>query len=91
MKNYRKWILCGVGWLLLYVYFDPGLFSFFKCTAWRLWSMPSEERHYWQPEFHVLAAFGFTALAWYVLIALAFSVSEIQKEVKKCAQRRFIS
>ena len=91
MKNYRKWILCGVGWLLLYLYFDPRLFTFFIHTVWRLWSMSSEERHFWQPEIHVLAAFGFAALVWYVLLALAFSVSEIQKEVKKCAQRRFIS
>jgi hypothetical protein len=85
MKNYRKWILCGAGWLLLYFYFDPRLFSFF---IWRLWSMSPEERHYWQPEYHVLAAFGFAALAWYVFLALAFCVSEIQKEVKKCSQRR---
>ena len=51
MNNYRKWILCGVGWLLLYVYFDPGLFTFFIHTVWRLWSMSSEERHFWQPRF----------------------------------------
>jgi hypothetical protein len=91
MNNYRKWILCGAGWLLLYVYFDPRLFTFFIHTVWRLWSMSSEERHFWQPEIHVLAAFGFAALVWYVLLALAYCVSEIQKEVKKCAQRRYIS
>jgi hypothetical protein len=53
--------------------------------------MSAEERRFWQPEIHVLAAFGFAALVSYVLLALAFYVSEIQKEVKKCAQRRCIS
>jgi hypothetical protein len=51
----------------------------------------SEERHFWQLEIQVLAAFGFAALVWYVLLALAFCVSEIQKEVNKSAQRRYIS
>ena len=91
MNNYRKWILCGVGWLLLYLYFDPGLFTFFIHTVWRLWSMSSEERHFWQPEIQVLAAFGFAALVWYVLLALAFCAWEVQKEMKKGAQRRYIS
>ena len=53
--------------------------------------MSSEERHFWQPEIQVLAAFGFAALVWYVLLALVFCVSEIQKEVNKSAQRRYIS
>jgi hypothetical protein len=39
MNNYRKWILCGVGWLMLYLYFDPRLFTFSIRTMWRLWSM----------------------------------------------------
>jgi hypothetical protein len=79
MKNYRKWILCGVGWLLLYVYFNPGLFSFFRWTAWRLWSMPSEEKHYWQPEFHALAGFGFSSR----LVCIArFSVSDRRSKRK---------
>jgi hypothetical protein len=77
--------------LLLYLYFDPRLFGFFIHTVWSLWSMSAEERHFWQPEFHVLAAFGFAALVWYVLLTLAFCISEIQKEVKKYAQCRYIS
>jgi hypothetical protein len=28
--------------------------------------MSAEERHFWQPEIHVLASFGFAALVWYV-------------------------
>ena len=91
MNNYRKWILCGVGWLLLYLYFDPRLFTFFIHTVWRLWSMSTEERYVWQPEIHILAAFGFAALVWYVLLTLAFCISEMQKEVKKYALRRYIS
>jgi hypothetical protein len=66
MKNYRKWILCGVAWLLLYLYFDARLFTFFIHTMWRLGSMSAEERRFWQPEIHVLAAFGFAALVSYV-------------------------
>ena len=65
----RKWVLSCLGWLLLYLYFQPNLW--FTLNAWRVFSPDPQVSRHFAGELRPLAAFYFVCLAWYLVVNLA--------------------
>jgi hypothetical protein len=75
----RKWVLCCLGWFLLYLYFQPNLLL--TLYAWHLLFIPKMPRDAAYAELRALAAFYFACLAWYLVVNLA-------EEMRRLSNRR---
>lgn len=79
-RVWRSKVFCGLGWLLLYVYFQP---SDWLASFWFMFNMLTSKvfavdfsgkfsigRNYPPPieAVHTMAAFLFACLAWYVFV-----------------------